>query len=187
MLNENARRFIHLQERANRMIDFHGFCTEEVANELEELADKEPKMFAAMYQGIPIADGERVFETWMFDDRVLDAKLIPKLSKWHRGWDTAYTTNSGSDHSASVLFAFDQHENLHLRGFVKKRVPLNEITNWASKIARMDPPNTDQIVEKHNAGYAVYEYLRRQPGLAPFVVMQKVTGTEGKFRIPERF
>ncbi len=31
---------------------------------LEELADKEPKMFAAMYQGIPIADGERVFETW---------------------------------------------------------------------------------------------------------------------------
>ena len=39
MLNENARRLIHLQERANRMIDFHGFCTEEVANELEELSD----------------------------------------------------------------------------------------------------------------------------------------------------
>ena len=40
MLNENARRFIHLQERANRMIDFHGFCTEEVASELEELGDR---------------------------------------------------------------------------------------------------------------------------------------------------
>lgn len=112
----------------------------------------------------------------------MDAKLIPKLSKWHRGWDTAYTTGTGSDHSASVLFAFDQHENLHLRGFVKKRVPLNEITNWAAKIARQDPPNTDQIIEKHNAGYAVYEYLRRQPGLAPFVVMQRVTGSEGKLR-----
>ena len=149
---------------------------------LSDLESREPKMFAAMYQGIPIAEGERVFESWMFEERLMDAKLIPKLSKWHRGWDTAYTTGTGSDHSASVMFAFDQHENLHLRGFVKKRVPLNEITNWAAKIARQDPPNTDQIIEKHNAGYAVYEYLRRQPGLAPFVVMQRVTGSEGKLR-----
>lgn len=33
MTNENVRRFIHLQERANRMIDTYGQCTNEVAEE----------------------------------------------------------------------------------------------------------------------------------------------------------
>lgn len=39
MANENVRRFIHLQERANRMIDTYGQCTNEVARELEYLCD----------------------------------------------------------------------------------------------------------------------------------------------------
>jgi len=39
MANENVRRFIHLQERANRMIDTYGQCTTEVAEELEYLCD----------------------------------------------------------------------------------------------------------------------------------------------------
>jgi hypothetical protein len=37
MANENVRRFIHLQERANRMIDAYGQCSEEIAEELEYL------------------------------------------------------------------------------------------------------------------------------------------------------
>ena len=39
MNNENVRRFIVLQERANRMIDTYGQCTNEVARELEYLCD----------------------------------------------------------------------------------------------------------------------------------------------------
>ena len=38
--NENVRRFIHLQEKANRMIETYGMCSDDIANELEELADK---------------------------------------------------------------------------------------------------------------------------------------------------
>ena len=38
--NENVRRFIHLQEKANRMIETYGMCSDDVANELKELADK---------------------------------------------------------------------------------------------------------------------------------------------------
>lgn len=38
--NENVRRFIHLQEKANRMIETYGMCSDDVANELEELGDK---------------------------------------------------------------------------------------------------------------------------------------------------
>jgi len=37
---ENVRRFIHLQEKANRMIETYGMCSDDVANELEELGDK---------------------------------------------------------------------------------------------------------------------------------------------------
>ena len=40
MRNENVRRFIHLQENANRMIETYGMCSDDVANELEELGDK---------------------------------------------------------------------------------------------------------------------------------------------------
>jgi len=39
MTNENVRRFIHLQEKANRMIDTYGQCSSDVADELEMLAD----------------------------------------------------------------------------------------------------------------------------------------------------
>jgi hypothetical protein len=39
MNNENVRRFILLQERANRMIDTYGQCTNEVAEELEYLCN----------------------------------------------------------------------------------------------------------------------------------------------------
>jgi len=39
MANENVRRFIHLQERANRMIDTYGQCTTQIAEELEYLCD----------------------------------------------------------------------------------------------------------------------------------------------------
>ena len=38
--NENVRRFIHLQEKANRMIETYGMCSDDIANELEELGDK---------------------------------------------------------------------------------------------------------------------------------------------------
>lgn len=39
MNNENVRRFILLQERANRMIDTYGQYTNEVAEELEYLCN----------------------------------------------------------------------------------------------------------------------------------------------------
>jgi len=39
MKNENVRRFIVLQERANRMIDTYGQCTTEIAEELEYLCN----------------------------------------------------------------------------------------------------------------------------------------------------
>ena len=40
MKNENVRRFIHLQEKANLMIETYGRCSDDIANELEELGDK---------------------------------------------------------------------------------------------------------------------------------------------------
>ena len=39
MTNENVRRFIHLQEKANRMIDTYGQCSAEIAEELEIVGD----------------------------------------------------------------------------------------------------------------------------------------------------
>ncbi len=40
MTNENVRRFIHLQEKINHMIDAYGECDHQIADELEELGDK---------------------------------------------------------------------------------------------------------------------------------------------------
>ena len=40
MKNENVHRFVHLQEKANLMIETYGRCSDDIANELEELGDK---------------------------------------------------------------------------------------------------------------------------------------------------
>ena len=148
---------------------------------LESLEAADPKMYAAMYQGLPIADGDRPIRTDGI--KVLPINSCPSFVNWYRGWDTAYTSKTGSDHTATIKAVFDEYGNIHLRGFRKERVPLNQITDWALEIAKADPPKTHQAVEMHNAGYAVADHLRRQPGISPWVVNQKVTGAEGKLRV----
>ena len=147
---------------------------------LEALEKADPKMYAAMFQGKPVADGDRPINTDGI--KVLPASLCPNLSGWYRGFDTAFTSKTGSDHTATIKAAFDEFGVLHIRGFVKDRVKLSDITDWALGIAKKDPPKTIQAVEMHNAGYAVADYLRRQPGFAPWVVNQRVSGQEGKLR-----
>jgi len=39
MISQKVSRFISLQERVNRMIDLYGECSNELADELMELAD----------------------------------------------------------------------------------------------------------------------------------------------------
>lgn len=148
---------------------------------LSALEAADPKMFAAMFQGNPIADGERPINTDGI--KVLPVNLCPSLDGWYRGWDTAYTSKTGSDHTATLRVAFDADGNIHIRGFRKQRVPFAEITDWAASIATADPAKTYQVVEMHNAGYAVADYLKRQDGIAPWVINQRVAGPEGKLRV----
>jgi phage terminase large subunit-like protein len=148
---------------------------------LESLEAADPKMYAAMYQGVPIADGDRPIKTDGI--KVLPVHLCPSLDGWYRGWDTAYTSKTGSDHTATLRVAFDADGNIHIRGFRKERVPFAQITDWAASIATSDPAKTYQVVEMHNAGYAVADYLKRQDGIAPWVINQRVAGPEGKLRV----
>jgi phage terminase large subunit-like protein len=148
---------------------------------LESLEAADPKMYAAMYQGLPIADGDRPIRTDGI--KVLPVHLCPSLDGWYRGWDTAYTSKTGSDHTATLRVAFDADGNIHIRGFRKERVPFAQITDWAASIATSDPAKTYQVVEMHNAGYAVADYLKRQDGIAPWVINQRVAGPEGKLRV----
>jgi len=148
---------------------------------LASLESADPKMYAAMYQGLPIADGDRPIRTDGI--KVLPVHLCPSLDGWYRGWDTAYTSKTGSDHTATLRVAFDADGNIHIRGFRKERVPFAQITDWAASIATSDPAKTYQVVEMHNAGYAVADYLKRQDGIAPWVINQRVAGPEGKLRV----
>jgi len=148
---------------------------------LASLEAADPKMYAAMYQGLPIADGDRPIRTDGI--KVLPVHLCPSLDGWYRGWDTAYTSKTGSDHTATLRVAFDADGNIHIRGFRKERVPFAQITDWAASIATSDPAKTYQVVEMHNAGYAVADYLKRQDGIAPWVINQRVAGPEGKLRV----
>jgi phage terminase large subunit-like protein len=131
---------------------------------LEQTRLTDPKMFAAMYQGIPELEGDKVFEPWMFDARMVDPERCPKLVQWYRGWDTATKAKQQHDHSATCRMAYDQDGNLWIRGFNMKRVPLAELALWAVDIIRREDDGvTTQIVEEHNSGPALFGYLQALP------------------------
>ena len=147
---------------------------------LASLESADPKMYAAMYQGVPIADGDKPID--MDGIETLPVDRCPNLVGWWRGCDTASTSKSGSDHSATLRAAFDEYGNLHIRGFDKKRIDLKQLPEWMEGHVKKDPPKTHQVIEMHNAGYDVAGYLGRVPGIAPWVVRQRVAGPEGKLR-----
>ena len=148
---------------------------------LSALEAADPKMFAAMFQGQPIADGDKPI--LMSGIHLMPVHLCPNLSGWWRGCDTASTSKTGSDHSGTLRAAFDVEGNLHIRGFGKDRIKDRELPDWLLGFAKKDPPKTHQVVEMHNVGYAVAAYLERQPGIEPWVVRQRVAGPEGKLRV----
>jgi phage terminase large subunit-like protein len=131
---------------------------------LESIRTTDPKMFAAMYQGIPELEGDKVFEPWMFDSRLMDPDRCPRLVQWYRGWDTATKAKQQHDQSATCKMAYDQDGNLWIRGFNIKRVPLSGLTDWAiDVIRREDDGLTTQVVEEHNSGPALFGYLQALP------------------------
>ncbi len=137
---------------------------------------EDPKTFAGQFQGKPLADGERLFEPWMFEDRFVDPMKVPPLSPWYRGVDTAYEEKAYSDQSATVRMAYDVHGNLWLRGFEAKKLQPGQMVEWMEALAEREGRAVQWVVEQHNAGFAVIDRLRR---LGFSVIGQKIGAAEG--------
>ncbi len=137
---------------------------------------EDPKTFAGQFQGKPLAEGERLFEPWMFEERFVDPMKVPPLSPWFRGVDTAYEEKAYSDHSATVRCAFDSAGNLWLRGFESKKLQPGQMVEWMEALAEREGRSIQWVVEKHNAEFAVIDRLRR---LGFSVIGQKIGAAEG--------
>lgn len=136
----------------------------------------DPKTFAGQFQGKPLAEGERLFEPWMFEERFVEPDRVPVLSPWYRGVDTAYEVRSYADQTATVRCAYDMHGNLWLRGFETERRQPGEMVEWMERIAERETRSTQWVVEQHNAGFAVIDRLRR---LGFSVIAQKIGAAQG--------
>lgn len=135
----------------------------------------DPKTFAGQFQGSPLVEGERLFEPWMFEDRLIEPDAAPSIRSWFRGLDTAFTVKSYSDKSGTVKCAFDQFDNLILRGFHTEKLQPGDLTDWIEKLAGREQ-GTSWVVEMHNAGFAAVERLRR---IGVPVIEQKIGASQG--------
>lgn len=136
----------------------------------------DPKTFAGQFQGKPIAEGERMFEPWMFEDRFLEPTRVPSLRTWYRGVDTAMSDKAYADCSATARVAFDDAGNLYLRGFGKRRLTPGPLVDWMETMALRESRVQPWICEMQTNGSAVADRLMR---LGFPVVRQKVQGAQG--------
>ena len=146
---------------------------------LEHLQAKErddPKTFAGQFQGKPLADGEQLFEPWMFEDRFVDPLEVPPISPWYRGVDTAFTTETYSDKTGTARLAFDPDGNLWIRGTETQKLRPGNMVDWLEGIAERESRATTWVIEQHNAGYAAVDRLKR---LGFPVWSQKIQGAQG--------
>jgi phage terminase large subunit-like protein len=142
------------------------------------LRDSDPKMFASMFQGIPISEGERLFEPWMFEDRIIEPYQCPKLTKWYRGVDTATKDKQSADDSATAKIAYDQAGNCFIRMPMTRKVNPAHLNEWMESLIVGDL-TTMTIVEEHNAGYGVIAYFQRLPAYRQLVKGQQITAAQG--------
>jgi hypothetical protein len=147
----------------------------------QEFKDNNPKDWYSLFQGEPVADGEKLFEPWMFEDRIIEPHQCPKLTKWYRGVDTATSDKQSADDSATAKVAYDQVGNCFIRMPMTKKVNPAHLNEWMESLILGDL-TTMTIVEEHNAGYGVVSYFQRLPAYRQLVKGQKITGAQGSKR-----
>jgi hypothetical protein len=144
---------------------------------LKKQAD-DPKTFAGQFQGNPIAEGEKLFEPWMFEDRLIEPHQCPRLTKWYRGVDTATSDKQSADESGTAKVAYDQVGNCFIRVPQTKRVNPAHLNEWMESLIVGDM-TTMTIVEEHNAGYGVVSYFQRLPAYRHLVKGQQIGARQG--------
>ena len=144
---------------------------------LKKQAD-DPKTFAGQFQGSPIADGEKLFEPWMFENRLIEPSQCPLLTKWFRGVDTATSDKQSADDSATVKLAYDPLGNCYIRMPLTRKVNPAHLNEWLESLILGDL-TTMTIVEEHNAGYGVVAYFQRLPAYRQLVRGQQISGAQG--------
>jgi len=149
---------------------------------LEGLLKKQnddPKTFAGQFQGIPVSEGEKMFEPWMFEDRFITVDQCPSVKQWYRGVDTATKDKEANDDTATCKVAYTPDGDLILRDFRTAKKSPAALNEWLAEIIERDGLSTLTIIEQHNAGYGVLGYMQRKEEFKNLVRGQEITGKQG--------
>jgi len=111
---------------------------------LTSLKEADPKMFAAMYQGVPLADGERLIPPENIELR--EIRDCPNLARWFRYWDTATSAKESSDDTASSRVAFDAFGSMHVRGFKAYKLNPADLEEEIVRTADIDGVSTYHVL-----------------------------------------
>jgi phage terminase large subunit-like protein len=141
--------------------------------------EDDPKTFAGQFQGIPVIEGERIFEPWMFEDRFILPEQCPPVKQWFRGIDTATKDKQAADDTATVKMAYTPDGYLVLRGFATAKKSPAGVAEWLGKIIEQDGLHVTTVIEAHNAGYAVAGYMQRKEEFASLVRLQEIGARQG--------
>ena len=152
------------------------FLTEE---QLVRKREEDPKTFAGQFQGVPLAEGEKMFEPWMFEDRFITPEQCPPIKQWYRGVDTATKDKESADDTATCKVAYTPTGDLILRDFKTAKKSPAALNEWLGEIIERDGLHVTTIVEQHNAGYGVVSYMQRKDEFKNLVKLQEIGAKQG--------
>lgn len=128
----------------------------------------DPVTFEAQFQGNPNAVGGMYFPT----HEIEIIAEVPLVKAFARGWDPAYTKDSG-DHSCGALVTVDAQGNLIICDVWRRKVTGPEVRTAILQHCIDDPPNCIVGVEDHQSNKYLIDELQ-SPGLVFKVSLQPI-------------
>ena len=151
---------------------------------LASLKEADPKMFAAMYQGVPVADGGKLFKPEYFE--FINATDLPPLQWWYRGWDTASKAKESNDPTASVRFGIDRDRTIYITDAWWDWMEWGPLCNRFCKQCEIDGASTIQAIEDASSGIQLLQEMTdpiTRPEMAGYTIKPvKVRGRDLKLR-----
>jgi phage terminase large subunit-like protein len=120
-------------------------------------------MWESLYQQRPVpAAGIFIQRNWIRDAR---RDQIPKLVRWFRAWDLAFTKDGG-DRTVSALCGIDNQRNIWVIPDVSVQCSPADVTDIIRQTALRDPEGTVYGIERAHAGLAIIDELKREGPLS---------------------
>lgn len=115
----------------------------------------------AMHQQNPLPPEGRIIKREWFENRIKSRDDMPKVVRWYRGWDFAFT-EGGGDYTCSILAAIDNKRVRWIIPTIQEQASPVRGKAIIRKTLEEDPAGTIQCMERAHAALAMIADLYQE-------------------------